>query len=85
MKVKVYSTPICTWCNRLNEFLRDNEIEFEDFNVVEDKQAAREVIYKSDQLGVPVTDIDGKIIIGFDKKVLEKELRIRGGLNERNY
>ena len=85
MKVKVYSTPICTWCNRLKEFLRDNEIEFEDFNVVEDKQAAREVIDKSDQLGVPVTDIDGKIIVGFDRNILEKELRIRGGLNERNY
>ncbi len=77
MKVKVYSTPICVWCNKLKDFLRDNRIEFEDFNVVEDKQAAREVIDKSDQLGVPVTDIDGKIIIGFDKKILEKELRIR--------
>ena len=65
--------------------MRDNEIEFEDFNVVEDKQAAREVIDKSDQLGVPVTDIDGKIIVGFDRNILEKELRIRGGLNERNY
>jgi len=41
MKVKVYSTPICTWCNRLKEFLRDNEIEFEDFNVVEDKKLLR--------------------------------------------
>ncbi|HID91381.1 TPA: NrdH-redoxin [Candidatus Bathyarchaeota archaeon] len=74
MKVKVYSTPLCPYCRRLKEFLRENGIEFEDVNVAEDRDALMEMIRKSGQMAVPVTDINGRIIVGFDTKALKKAL-----------
>jgi len=55
-------------------FLKKNRIEFEEINVSKDKDAAREMIQKSGNTGVPQTDIDGKIIVGFNKEALVKEL-----------
>ncbi len=75
--VKVYSTPICPWCKKTKEFLTENKIEFQDFNVAEDADARNEMISKSGQMGVPVIDIDGKIIIGFDKEKLEQALGLK--------
>jgi len=77
MKIKVYSTPACPYCYALKDFLRENKIEFEDIDVSADSQAAEEMIKKSGQMGVPVTEIDGKIVVGFDKEKLEKLLNIK--------
>lgn len=74
MKVKVYSTPGCPWCTMAKNFLKKNKIGFEDVNVANDHEAAREMIEKSGQTGVPVIEIDGKIIVGFDKKKLGEVL-----------
>jgi len=74
MNVKVYSTPTCPWCHRTKEFLKEKKIDFKDINVAEDQAAAKEMVDKSGQMGVPVVDIDGTIIIGFDKPALEKAL-----------
>ena len=76
MKVKVYSSPFCFWCNILKNFLKENNIEFEDINVQENHEAAVEMIEKSGQTGVPVIEIDGKIIIGFDEKRIRKALNL---------
>lgn len=73
-EVKVYSTESCPWCHKVKDFLKENNIEFEDFNVGEDQNAAKEMVEKSGQTGVPVVDIDGKIIIGFDEEAIKKEL-----------
>ena len=73
-KVKVYSTSTCPWCHKAKEFLREKGIKFEDINVGADQKAANEMVKKSGQMGVPVIDIDGKIIVGFDKEGLEKAL-----------
>lgn len=67
MTVKVYSTPVCPYCVQVKEFLKQKNIDFEDIDVAADEKAAREMIDKSGQMGVPVIDIDGKIIIGFNK------------------
>lgn len=75
--VKVYSTPNCPYCHMLKNFLHENKIEFEDINVAEDKEKAQEMIEKSGQMGVPVIDIHGKIIVGFDKDKIRKELKIK--------
>lgn len=75
-KVKVYSTPTCPWCVRVKEFLKENKIGFEEINVASDENAAQEMFNKSGQMGVPVTDIDGKIIVGFDKPKLKKALKL---------
>jgi len=76
MKVKIYSTQLCPWCHKAADFLRENNIEFEEFDIGKDKEAKDEMIAKSGQTGVPVIDIDGKIIIGFDKEAIKSALGI---------
>lgn len=75
-KVTVYSTPTCPWCVRAKEFLEQNKIKFEDKDVAEDETARNEMIEKSGQMGVPVLDIDGTIIVGFDKEAVKKALNL---------
>lgn len=58
------------------DFLTENKIKFEDIDVTEDEEKANEMIEKSGQMGVPVIDIDGEIIIGFDKEKIKKKLKI---------
>lgn len=76
-KVKVFSTPSCSYCVTLKEFLKNNDIEFDDIDVSEDKTALVEMVKKSGQMSVPVIDIDGEIIIGFDKEKVVKLLNIK--------
>jgi glutaredoxin 3 len=76
-KVRVFSTPACPYCVTLKEFLKENNIEFEDINVAEDAQAREEMINKTNQMGVPVVDIDGEIVIGFDKGKISSLLGIK--------
>ena len=75
-KVKVYSTPTCPYCIRAKQFLKDNHIEFENFDVSADQQKSEEMVKISGQMGVPVLDIEGKIIVGFDKEEIKKALEI---------
>jgi glutaredoxin 3 len=75
-QVKVYSTPTCPYCIRAKQFLKENNISFLDIDVVSDSIAAKEMIDKSGQMGVPVIEIDGKIIVGFDKGQIKQELGI---------
>jgi len=72
--VKVYSTPTCPWCIRTKQFLKENNIEFEDLDVVGNQLAADEMVKKTGQMGVPVLDIDGEIIVGFDKEKIKLAL-----------
>ncbi len=72
--VKVYSTPTCPWCIRTKQFLKENNIAFDDVDVGADQAAAEEMIQKSGQMGVPVLDIDGEIIVGFDKERIKSLL-----------
>ena len=72
MDVKIYTTPTCPWCKKTKEFLKENNVDFENIDVSSDKEAQKEMIDKSGQMGVPVIDIDGTIITGFDKeKIME--------------
>ena len=73
-KIKVFSTPTCPYCHMLKDFLRDRKVEFEDIDVAADHDAAKQMIEKSGQMGVPQIEINGKIIVGFDKPAIEKEL-----------
>lgn len=72
--VKVYSTPSCPYCIRAKQFLKENSVSFEDIDVSMNHEAAEEMIKKSGQMGVPVIDIDGELIIGFDKDKIKKAL-----------
>ncbi len=75
-KVLIYSTPTCYFCKMAKQFLTEKNIPFQEINVAGDQEKAREMIEKSGQMGVPVIDIDGKIIVGFDKEALKKALKI---------
>lgn len=76
-RVKVYSTPNCPWCRMVKDFLNEHGIAFEDINVAVSRKAAREMIEKTGQRGVPVIDIEGKVVIGFDEKKLRELLNIK--------
>jgi glutaredoxin 3 len=73
--ITVYSTPTCPYCHMLKEFLQEKGIKFKDVNVAADQKAAKEMIAKSGQMGVPQTAINGKIIVGFDREAIEEELQ----------
>ena len=77
MVVKVFSTPACPFCVTLKEFLKENKIEFEDLDVAENEMARDEMIEKSGQMGVPVIEIDGEIVIGFDQGKIKKLLKLK--------
>jgi len=74
--VKVYSTPTCPFCIRAKQFLKDNNLTFQEIDVSVDQAAADEMIKKSGQMGVPVLDIEGEIIVGFDKDRIKSALGI---------
>ncbi len=71
MNVIVYSTPTCPYCVMAKDYLKEKNVPFEDVDVSNNPARAREMIEKSGQRGVPVIDVDGTIIIGFDKNRLE--------------
>jgi len=73
-KVIVYSTPTCPWCIRVKQFLTENNIPFDNYDVSTDQAKAEEMIQKSGQMGVPVVDIEGEIILGFDKERIKQAL-----------
>lgn len=75
-KVTIYSTPTCPFCLRTKDFLKQNNIAFEDIDVSSDEAKAEEMVQKSGQMGVPVLDIDGEIILGFDKEAISKALNL---------
>ena len=76
--VKIYSTPSCVYCKMAKEFFAKNNVQYSEYNVAEDEKAREEMVAKSHQLGVPVIDVDGQIIVGFDKKTLADLLGING-------
>lgn len=75
-RVIVFSTPTCTYCNLAKKYFKENGIKFKDVDVSKDAAAARDMVRRSGQQGVPVIDIGGKIIVGFDKTKINKYLGI---------
>lgn len=74
MDVKVYSTQTWPWCRVVKDYLKSNNISFVEKDVNKDENAAMEMINKSGQRGVPVIDIDGNIVVGFDKDSIDSLL-----------
>ena len=74
--VKVYSTPTCPYCTMAKNFLRENGVGFVEKNVASDRAAAVEMVEKSGQMGVPVLDINGEIIVGFNRDAIKKALKL---------
>ncbi len=74
MAVIVYSTPSCSYCRLAKDYLRKHNIPFNDYNVASDRAKADEMVRKSGQMGVPVLDINGRILVGFNPAEIERAL-----------
>lgn len=72
--VKVYTTDSCPWCVKAKNYLKSKGVEFTELNVQEDMEAREAMVKGSKQMGVPVLDINGNFIIGFDKPKIDKAL-----------
>lgn len=68
--ITIYSTPTCHFCHMAKDFLKENGVAFTDYNVQTDLEKRQEMIEKSGQMGVPVIDVDGEIMVGFDRERL---------------
>lgn len=74
--VVIYTTPTCVYCKMAKEFFREKNIQYEEKNVATDAAARELMVQKSGQMGVPVIDIDGEIVVGFDKPRLAELLGV---------
>jgi len=74
--VKIYSTPFCPYCVTLKDYLNDKKVDFKDIDVSSDDKEREEMIELSGQIGVPVVNIDGRIIVGFDKEAIDDALHL---------
>lgn len=75
MAITVYTTPNCSWCTKVKKYLKEQHIPFKEYDVAKDKRRAEEMVRKSKQMGTPVVDVHGKIIVGFNQPEIEKALR----------
>jgi len=75
--VKIYTSPSCPYCYTLKEFLKEHDIEFEEIDVSKDEKARDEMIKKSGHLEAPIIEIDGQIVVGFDKEKIVKLLKLK--------
>lgn len=73
--ITIYTTPTCGFCHMAKEYLKSKDIEFDARDITTDPDAYQEILDKSDQLGVPVIDIDGTVLVGFDRNRLDLALR----------
>lgn len=76
-KVTIYTTPTCVYCKMAKEFFQKNNVVYEEKDVLADVAAREDMTKKSGQLGVPVIDIDGKIVVGFNEDTLKESLGIK--------
>jgi len=75
--VIIYTTPTCVYCRAAKEFFQENGVQYEEKDVAKDEQARNDMVQKSGQLGVPVIDVGGEIVIGFDESRLKELLNIK--------
>ena len=73
-KVLVFTTPSCPWCVRAKRYLTEQKITFREIDVSRDQAAARDLVRRTGQMGVPVVEIDGRPVIGFDKPRIDRML-----------
>ncbi len=77
MTIRLYTTPTCPYCRLVKDFLKEKQLSFEEIDVTSDHKSVQEMVKLSGQMGVPVVDIDGKIIVGWNKAALEETINAR--------
>ncbi|MDD2453101.1 glutaredoxin domain-containing protein [Aminivibrio sp.] len=76
--IKVFSTKTCPWCTKVKEYLQNKGVEFETVDVSANREAAMEMVKKTGQMGVPVTQIGEKYIIGYNPEAIDAEIKSQG-------
>ena len=76
-RVLVFTTPTCPWCQRAKQYLRQQRVSYREVDVSRDAAAARDLVRRTGQMGVPVVEIDGRPVVGFDQRAIDRLL----GLN----
>lgn len=77
MKVKIYTTPTCPYCVKTKEFFKEHKVKYTEVDILKDVKAREDMLKKSGQMGVPVTEINGDIIVGFNEGAFRKLLKIK--------
>ena len=78
-RVLVFTTPTCPWCTRAKSYLRSRGVKFREVDVARDPAAARDLVRRTGQMGVPVVEIDGRPIVGFDQAKTDQLLGLKSG------
>jgi glutaredoxin 3 len=78
MEVKVYSTPTCGYCHMAKKYLAEKGVNFKEYDVSVDVEAAREMVNLTGQMGVPVITVDNEVIVGFNRPMLDELLSKNG-------
>lgn len=72
----VFSTPTCSWCRKIKDYLKQNGFSFKEVDVSRDSRALADMVRKTGQQGVPQTWINNQAVVGFDKAKLDRLLNI---------
>ena len=75
-KIQIYTTPYCGYCKMAKEYFKSKGLEYQEYDVVSDEKKRDEMVAKTGQMGVPVIDIDGEIVIGFNRPKINELLGI---------
>lgn len=75
-RVAIYTTPVCVYCKKAKDLFAKNNIQYEEYDVIKDIKHREEMINRTGQMGVPVIDVDGKIMVGYDERELKELLSI---------
>ncbi len=75
-KITVFSTPTCPWCHKVKEYLSENKFEYTDINVAFDRESAIQMVSRSGEMGVPQLWINGRVVVGFNKPLIDELLGI---------
>ena len=76
MKIKMYTTPVCKYCKVAKEFFKKKSLPFEEIDITKDREAMQEMMKKAGQMSVPVFDINGQILVGYNQSKIEEALKV---------
>ena len=75
--ITIYSTPTCVYCKTLKEYFNSKNIKFQEIDVASNEKELEKMVAISGQMGVPVVDLDGEVVIGFDREKIDEILKIK--------
>ncbi|PIE34459.1 MAG: NrdH-redoxin [Ilumatobacter coccineus] len=78
-RVLVFTTPTCSWCTKVKAYLREQHVPFREVDISRDPRAAKDLVRRTGQMGVPVVEINGRPIVGFDKPKINALLGLKSG------